>query len=189
MQLKHCRQEDPLRSHSLVSAIVCLFVCRKWISFTLILKIFVSDGHIDDNFWEKTIFFLPQPGWGKNFSLNIWQFIYVTKIQFMAVFPYLWSLNPFQRREGLRDSLFSFCSHKGQLRGHIINLQRKHYYTKFSGTTILMSTKSHAFVNLWLASVNRNCIMYPSAISAKCLWRMHVPSTVTTLRCCVLLLM
>ena len=62
-------------------------------------------------------------------------------------------------------------------------------YTKFSGTTILMSTNPCAFVNLWLASVNRNCVMYPSAISSKCLWHMHVPNIVTTLRCRVLLLL
>ena len=45
-----------------------------------------------------------------------------------------------------------------------------------------------AFANLWLANLNRKCVMYPSAIGTKCLWHMHVASTVTTLRCRVLLL-
>ena len=62
-------------------------------------------------------------------------------------------------------------------------------YTKFSGTTILMSTNACALANLWLANLNRNCVMYPSAIGAKFLWHMHLPSTVTTLRCRVLLLL
>ena len=61
-------------------------------------------------------------------------------------------------------------------------------YTKFSGTTILMSTTACAFANLWLANLNRNCIMYPSTIGSKCVWHMHLPSTVKTLRCYVLLL-
>ena len=59
-------------------------------------------------------------------------------------------------------------------------------YTKFSGTTILMSTNACAFANLWLANLNRNCIMYTSTIGAKCMWHRHLPSTVTTLRCRVL---
>ena len=63
-----------------------------------------------------------------------------------------------------------------------------HIYTKFSGTTILMTTNACAFANLWLANLNRNCVMYPSAIGAKCLWHMHLPCTVTMLWCCVLLL-
>ena len=61
-------------------------------------------------------------------------------------------------------------------------------YTKFSGTTILMSTNACAFANLWLAKLNRNCVMYPSAIGTKCVWHMHLLSTVKTLRCRVLLL-
>ena len=36
-----------------------------------------------------------------------------------------------------------------------------------------------SLISDWL-NLNRNCIMYPSAIGAKCLWHMHLPSTVTT---------
>ena len=56
------------------------------------------------------------------------------------------------------------------------------HYTKFSGTTILMSTNACAFANLLLANLNRNCVMYPSAIGAKSLWHMHLLSAVITLR-------
>ena len=68
------------------------------------------------------------------------------------------------------------------------NNNSAHPYTKFSGTTILMSTNACTFANLWLANLNRNCVMYPSAIAAKCVWHLHLASIVKTLRCRVLLL-
>ena len=68
---------------------------------------------------------------------------------------------------------YEFCSHSYCFE-HFTESPHLHY-TKSSGTTILISTNACAFANLWLANLNRNCVMYPSAIGVKCLWHMHLP--------------